>query len=80
MALNIKPFYPLEHPQEYLSKSDLIIRISRPSASAVYLKTEVKKEQTFERNEDIYFKYMKPKWRDIEHNLRDKTYKLLDVI
>ena len=56
MALNIKNLYPFEHPQSTSSLGELIDKISRPSTSAVYLKTDLKKDETFKRNEDLYLK------------------------
>ena len=44
MALNVKPYYPFDHPSSVMGVRELIEHISKPTASAVYLKTEVKKE------------------------------------
>ena len=54
MALNIKPYYPLEHPDSSYSVAELIKKISRPQVTGAYLKTDVKKESTFNRDEDLY--------------------------
>ena len=80
MALNIKNLYPFEHPQSTSSLGELIDKISRPSASAVYLKTDLKKDETFKGNEDLYLKVFRPKWKEQEHTLNESSKKLLDVI
>ena len=80
MALNIKPFYPLDHPGQGLSVSELVKQISAPTSTAVYLKTELEKEETFDLNQDLYHPRFKPKWKQVEHTLNQKVEKLLDVI
>lgn len=80
MALNIKPYYPFDHPTSVIGVSELIDKISTPTATAVYLKTELKKDETFKHNDDIYLKVFRPKWKEREHNLNDSCKKLLDVI
>ena len=80
MALNIKPYYPLEHPDSGYSVAELIKKISRPQVTGAYLKTDVKKESTFNRNEDLYGFSFRPKIRERELSLNQGTMKLLDVI
>ena len=80
MALNIKPFYPREHPEDLISVGELISKISRPTSSATYLKSEVKKDDQFQHNEDIYWNYIKPRWKQEDVDINQGTLKLLDVI
>lgn len=80
MALNIKPFYPLDHPGQCMSVYELMNKISGPTSTAVYLKTELKKEETFHLNQDLYESKFKPKWKQKEHSLNQKIQKLLNVI
>ena len=80
MALNIKPFYPLDHPPVTMGVKDLLDKISRPTPTAVYLKTELKKEETFNKNEDLYGTNYTIKWRQDAHSLEQRIIRQLDVI
>ena len=80
MALNIKAYYPFDHPINTYSVTELITHISRPISAQNFLETEVKHKEVFEQYEDMYFKKFKPKWHEKDHDLNEKVYKLLDVI
>tara|TARA_B100000886_G_scaffold149700_1_gene101794 strand:- start:226 stop:468 length:243 start_codon:yes stop_codon:yes gene_type:complete len=80
MALNIKPYYPFEHPSSELSTAELIQHISRPTNASPYLKTEIEKKDIFERYDDLYSRAFTPSWRDKDHDINEKAVKLLDVI
>ena len=80
MALNIKPYFPFEHPDSSHSVAELIKKISRPQVTGTYLKSDVKKESTFNRNEDLYGFSFRPKIRERELGLIHGALKLLDVI
>ena len=80
MALNIKPYYPFDHPDSSFSVAELIKKISRPQVTGAYLKADVEKESTFNRNEDTYGFSFRPKTQGRELGLNHVTLKLLDVI
>lgn len=80
MALNIKAYYPFDHPRSEFSVTELITHISKPISAKTFLETEVKREEVFGQYEDMYFNKFKPKWREEDHDINEKAYKLLDVI
>jgi hypothetical protein len=81
MALNIKPFYPLEHPGALtLSTKDLISRISQPTSATAHLQSEDQNNDTFKNNEDLYMDRFKPKWKQENYDLNEVAIKRLEVI
>ena len=80
MALNIKPYYPLDHPTETLSVREIINKISSPVSTGTSIKSECDERDTFKQNEDIYRNFYFSKGKDLRNNFNEKVQTLLDVI